>query len=1025
MKYFILFVFLFATHCFSSSAQQNIVLQAVAGEMNCVATVPGLDGQAFILGLPETIASTEGMILNFPDVSIQWSGPDRNGVLSHTWTSQNKIEYSLRMTPSIDYVDVEMTVKNISASNWTNVFSFNCLNPAAADRFKDWGLKRTYMSKNGRPFRMDSTKRVNDGPTKTVQFYLHENYHFVSPFVSSFKATSPDRTDDSYLVTLSDDFKSYIAATSPACSFLFDNLDRCCIHSAASFGDIPIGTEKKTTCRFYFAKGGLQDFLARFNAEVKQVKESKPRVLMCYGSPWVLSDTTQWSEVYKKLDLFKFYVDGIDPARIGKDQVKGFLAVLLKQNIKIAIELGGLVDWHADKKDRSAEYSFRDEYAKLKPLIGLIKEIDPSRNIDMLDMDGPIRRMLYPNNVKADFHTLSSAVTQLLQVVKMYQDSIPGIEINLLTNFPNWAWGATPAYFAISGDKDGYGKYEAVLDSVKVRSDQTGIRFSGLTVDNPYDYATGAAQTNQPALIAGVDWMQRLVELDRKAKTMGLKLNMIFNTNGGRTSMGYSDQTLSFIDLYHGKVGKPDGYWIQSWYQLPDKWLPETEAYTMTNLTREALKKVEQNTKSKALLEPEDGRVYHGVQTMTFEGSGDPLAGYLGALNDPTIQPAVRGLFFSIPGTRGADKSLKELGGFFAASDSIGFIPELSLFFVSTVATDSVIAVSNQYDWILDSIVTLSKNYGRKMFLRIGGEFNGAGEGWNGGGYHPHLYVAMFKKIVDKFAARGFRDSIAVIWCYEPDAANNFDSTDANGPLWYPGDNYADWFGLDVFDAAHFDQSLPDYVRGVITRKGKAERFLSMARLKGKPVYMSETSAKGINISSDSTDSASDWNNWFAKFWEFIGAHKEIKGFGYIDANWPAGAYPNWGDARIQNSPYVTGWYKAEMKNPKYIHLPTSGPTAVDAPDKGITPATFILSGNHPNPFSSATRITWRSSLSGQTTVTVFDVFGREVAKLMDEAKPAGAYEVRFNAEALRPGMYMYRIAIGAHAVSGKMTLIK
>lgn len=324
----------------------------------------------------------------------------------------------------------------------------------------------------------------------------------------------------------------------------------------------------------------------------------------------------------------------------------------------------------------------------------------------------------------------------------------------------------------------------------------------------------------------------------------------------------------------------------------------------------------------KVLLEPEDGYVYHGVQTMTYE-TGNPLAPYLDALNDSMIQPAVRGFFMSIPGTRGPDKSLIGLKDFFDSAQLIGFIPELSLFLVSATdtATDSIIAVSTQYDWIIDSIVSLSKNYGKKMFLRIGGEFNGKGEGWNGGGYHPYYYVTMFQKIVNMYAARGYRDSIATNWCYEPDAANDFDSVDSRGALWYPGDTYVDWFGLDVFDANHFDQSLPNFDRGMITEKGKSERFLEMARSKRKPVFLSEVSAKSTNISSDPMDGVNDWNNWFAKFWTFISAHKEIKGFGYINANWPASAYAGWGNARIGDNTYITDAYKKEMHLPKYIHL--------------------------------------------------------------------------------------------------------
>ncbi|OGU40023.1 MAG: hypothetical protein A2X61_01990 [Ignavibacteria bacterium GWB2_35_12] len=347
-----------------------------------------------------------------------------------------------------------------------------------------------------------------------------------------------------------------------------------------------------------------------------------------------------------------------------------------------------------------------------------------------------------------------------------------------------------------------------------------------------------------------------------------------------------------------------------------------------------------------AKFEPPDGRVYHGAQLMTYETTQDPLEGYLTkALFDSTIQPAVRGFFFSIPGTRGPAQSYKGLANFYHSADSVGFFPELSLFLVSDVATDSIIANSTQYDNIIDSIITLSKNYGKRMFLRIGGEFNGAGPGWNGGGYHPYEYVKMYKKISDMFESRGFRDSIALIWCYEPDAPNDFDSVDARGARWYPGDEYADWFGLDVFHPNHFDASLPDFDRGQITRKGKSERFLQMARSKGKPVYMSESSAQGMNISADSTDGVNDWNNWFAKFWEFIETHTEIKGFSYIDANWPPGAYANWGDSRIEKNAYVTQKYREEMHDPRYIHLPVK----IDTVENDTLPLTELGTGKWKN----------------------------------------------------------------------------
>ncbi|MBI5647755.1 MAG: T9SS type A sorting domain-containing protein [Ignavibacteriae bacterium] len=427
-----------------------------------------------------------------------------------------------------------------------------------------------------------------------------------------------------------------------------------------------------------------------------------------------------------------------------------------------------------------------------------------------------------------------------------------------------------------------------------------------------------------------------------------------------------------------------------------------------------------QNTRG-ALLEPADGRIYHGVQHMTFATGPDPIAGYLSALNDNTIQPAVQGFFFSIPGTRGPALGLRQMATFFKSADSIGFIPEISLFFVSDVAVDSVIAVSDQYDWIIDSVITLSKAYGRAMLLRIGGEFNGAGPGWNGGGYHPYLYVTMFRKIVDRFAARGLRDSIATIWCYYPSAANDFDSVDTRGARWYPGDEYVDWFGLDLFDVQDFDPAAPEYQRGVITRKGKSERFLAMARSKGRPVYMSETSAKGINISADPTDSQNDWNGWFVKFWQFMTDHREIKGFSYIDALWPDRAYPGWGDARIENSPVLSALYREEMHKPRYIHLP-SGTTGSD--DTPVVPAhTLVLEQNTPNPFRDVTTVRFSIAAGTRAEFAVHDMLGRRLVLPVQKYFEEGAHSVRLHAADLPSGLYVVSLRSDVASVQRTMLL--
>jgi hypothetical protein len=427
-----------------------------------------------------------------------------------------------------------------------------------------------------------------------------------------------------------------------------------------------------------------------------------------------------------------------------------------------------------------------------------------------------------------------------------------------------------------------------------------------------------------------------------------------------------------------------------------------------------------------ALLEPPDGKVYHGTGTAF-----STHVGYLAALADSTIYPKVRSIFLSVPGTRPPAMVFRGLREFFASADTHGFIPEVGLFLVTsqasdTGATDSIIAVSTVYDSFLDSIIAISQNYGKAMFVRIGPEFNGW---WNGGGYHPYYYVLAFRKIVNMYAARGFRDSIATVWCYEPDGPNDFDSVGVQGPLWYPGDTFVDWFGLDVFDADHFDQALPDTIRGQITRKGKSERFLAMARARSKPVYLNETSAKGVNITADSLDSWNDWNAWFVKFWQLLDHHIEIKGFNYLNQDWEHTGYPGWGDARIQNSPYITTWYRGEMRRPRYIHLHSSV-TSVHA--HPASPEQFVLEQNYPNPFNPTTTIKFSvGSASGRTgeparvTLKVYDLLGREVVTLVDERKQPGVYTVTWDAGKVPSGAYFYRLTAGGYTQTKAMVVMK
>ena len=88
-------------------------------------------------------------------------------------------------------------------------------------------------------------------------------------------------------------------------------------------------------------------------------------------------------------------------------------------------------------------------------------------------------------------------------------------------------------------------------------------------------------------------------------------------------------------------------------------------------------------------------------------------------------------------------------------------------------------------------------------------------------------------------------------------------------------------------------------------------------------------------------------------------------------------------------------------------------------------PNKFSLSQNYPNPFNPTTSIQYTISSPQFVTIKVYDVLGREIATLINEEKPAGNYEVEFNAVNLPSGICFYRIQAGSYINTKKMVLLR
>ncbi len=73
-------------------------------------------------------------------------------------------------------------------------------------------------------------------------------------------------------------------------------------------------------------------------------------------------------------------------------------------------------------------------------------------------------------------------------------------------------------------------------------------------------------------------------------------------------------------------------------------------------------------------------------------------------------------------------------------------------------------------------------------------------------------------------------------------------------------------------------------------------------------------------------------------------------------------------------------------------------------------PTAYAISQNYPNPFNPSTRIDFELPFDSKVSIILYDISGREAAKIVNEQLTAGYHSVQFNGANLSSGMYFYRI---------------
>ena len=119
------------------------------------------------------------------------------------------------------------------------------------------------------------------------------------------------------------------------------------------------------------------------------------------------------------------------------------------------------------------------------------------------------------------------------------------------------------------------------------------------------------------------------------------------------------------------------------------------------------------------------------------------------------------------------------------------------------------------------------------------------------------------------------------------------------------------------------------------------------------------------------------------------------------------------------------GTYTSDIIYQKISTSDFKSSAGVESQIEQPVPRSSALMVNYPNPFNPATVISFNLPTAGAISLIVYDLQGREVAKLVDGWLSAGEHERIWNGEGLRSGVYFGALKTPTESRSKKLLLLK
>lgn len=310
-----------------------------------------------------------------------------------------------------------------------------------------------------------------------------------------------------------------------------------------------------------------------------------------------------------------------------------------------------------------------------------------------------------------------------------------------------------------------------------------------------------------------------------------------------------------------------------------------------------------------AKFEPPVGRILHGVGQDSFSPAPHNKVPQYEAALGTALAPAIDKTYLTISLYLTSPRNPRvAFLSYLAAVAATGKVPEVGI----DILPDTGVAAGT-YDAELVQMARDFKSHGAPIYARPGVEIANS---WNA--YTPSVFPQAWRRMVDVFRQEG-ADNVSFVWCYAAAGFSTFADFDAQGNgIWYPGDEYVDWLGLDLFDATNFAGGSASHANSIA--------LCEFAQRRKKPVMIAECTAKGLGLSPSGSAQAY-WDAWFRPFFAFVERYPVVREFSYINWDWSlTSKWPTWLNADITVNSALVALYQQQLADSRYLHRSSTSP---------------------------------------------------------------------------------------------------